>query len=270
MTRPNLEYRLGDAGPFFYVPEARCERKVIHHLAVMFTNFGVEDPCFQALNAGFQNPPMIAESNGTGNEIEWLFLSENLPLSSLHLAKEQILARFFNPTSQPVKLSKPRLKTDVVGQPESLIESIPTRGILTIGMEALPSELVTFESETVKLLNDPVWRVGPNQGSPDPEVIQQLEDNITRCQTQLEGISKARKAARGREQYLLEHQASILEREILEYQLSVRLNEIQLMLAEKGASEALFTPDELVADIGWQLNQARIKRRIFDYVVQTL
>jgi len=236
----------------------------------MFTRFGVEDPRFHALNAGFQNPPLIAEASGSGNKTEWLFLSESLPMSSLQLAHEQILARFFNPTSQPLALSQPRLKTDVVGNPESPIESVPAKGILTLGIEPSLPHPVTAASGSVSLLSEFHWRVGANKSTPDAEIIHQLEGEITRCHTQLKEISRMLEAAQGRERYILEHQASIVEREMLEYQLSVRLNEIKLMQPEKDETEVLFTPDAQIAAIGWQLNQARIKRRIYDYVVQTL
>jgi hypothetical protein len=48
------------------------------------------------------------------------------------------------------------------------------------------------------------------------------------------------------------------------------LNEIKLGMEGQASEAYLFEPDEEIARIGRELNAARIKRRIYDYVVQTL
>lgn len=46
LTKADLEKRVGDAGPFFYVPDARCERRVRHEVAVAFGRFPpIRWPC---------------------------------------------------------------------------------------------------------------------------------------------------------------------------------------------------------------------------------
>ncbi len=270
LTKPDLEYRVGDAGPFFYVPDARCERKVTHELAVMITDFGVDDPQFHALNAGFQNPPLIVETSGSGAQTEWQFWQENLPLSSLHISNDRILTRCFNPTSHPIPLSHPRMKTDVFGHPEAEIGSVPAKGIITIAVEQALPDSHLISSESVKLCNKPIWRVGPNQGLPNHQIIQQLKDKITQLENQITEISQALDAAEGRDHYILQYQIYVRQRELLEYRLSVRSNEIKLAQPKQIQSDYLFKPDEEMTAIGWQLNQSRIKRRIYDYVVEAL
>jgi len=270
LTRSNLEFRVGDAGPFFYVPDGRCERIVTHELGVFFTAFGVDDTRFYALQTGFQNPPLVVQSGGCGSRRQWQFFGENLPLSSLQLYNDQVLARFFNPTSKPLALSRPRMKTDMYGRKETLFDSVPAKGIMTVAVESSQPDPGPSHTSSVNLLNEPVWRVGPNKGTPDPGIIQGLKDKINGYQNRLEEISEALEAAEGNSRYLLQHQAYVLERELLEYRLSVRLNEIKLAKPEKDPSVPLFKLDEEVAAIGWQLNQLRIKRRIYDYIIQTI
>jgi hypothetical protein len=240
-------------------------------LAVSFTDFGVDDSRFHAQVSGFQNPPLLVETKGKGSQREWLLLREDLPLNSLHLYNNQILARFFNPSSQPTALSQPRLKTDVTGRPENRVKSVSAKEIVSLLVESQPSISAINDVGFLNLLTEPaIWRVGPDKSTPDPELIQQLKDKIIRCQEQLAEIMIMVETAMGRERYTLEHQVSILEREQLEYQLSVRLNELELTQPEKERSKRLFTTNQEIAAIGQQLNQARIKRRIYDYVAQIL
>jgi len=69
---------------------------------------------------------------------------------------------------------------------------------------------------------------------------------------------------------LLDHQYYALERERVEYLLSVRLNELKCSMQGRADADYLFAPDPEVARIGVQLNQLRIKRRIHDYIVASI
>ena len=58
---------------------------------------------------------------------------------------------------------------------------------------------------------------------------------------------------------------------MLEYKLSARvLNEIKLNLDGEITESYLYEPDPEVVQVGWELNQLRIKRRIYDYVAAAL
>jgi hypothetical protein len=62
----------------------------------------------------------------------------------------------------------------------------------------------------------------------------------------------------------------VLKREQVEFQLSHLLN--QRKLAENGALryDYLYEPDAEIAKISLELNKLRIKRRIYDYVIESL
>jgi hypothetical protein len=269
LTRSDLNHRVGDAGPFFYVPDARCERAVTHELATVITDFGVDDPRFHALNAGFQNPPIFAESSGSGQRIQWKFLHADLPLSSLFMIENRILARFYNPTPHPSPLPQPCLMTDVHGNPQETLQDIPSKHITTILLEEPLPAIHLLEDQPKTPINIPAWRVGSNQGRPDPQVIQGLNDKITNLEEQISKAAEALGKATGLERYRWQHRIYVFERELFEYRLSVLLNERKLASPGHLSYDYLFYPDEEIAEIGLGLNRLRIKRRIYDYVIQT-
>lgn len=279
LTRADLEWRVGDAGPFFYVPDARCERKVRHELAFAVLPYPATSMALQALNATFQNPPLVVRSGGCGARRHWEFLQENLPLSSLQVQEGALLARFYNPTDHTADLSQAYLETDVWGQAQGETVSVAQKKIATLQLDIpMQDTLDTDDAVTsqISLLNLPQWRVGPNHGAPDPAVLAQLEEKVSVLDEQLEQVSArlAQIQTLGEEnqrlRLRLEHRRYALQRERLEYQLSLLLNQRKLKLGSNTSPEALHQVDPEIAIIGKELNHLRIKRRIYDYVVQAL
>ncbi|MEA3440155.1 MAG: hypothetical protein U9R58_07720 [Chloroflexota bacterium] len=268
LTRADLEHRIGDAGPFFYVPDARCERTVLHELAFVVGEFSADDPELQRLNASFQNPPIIVETFGSGKQTEWKFLQENLPLSSLHISTEKILARFYNPTQDVHTLNHLYTETDIWGHPEKAVQSIPPKKIVTVDLDHPLPPVSEREYPNINVLTPLSWRVGKNQGLPDPTIIAQLREQAARLHSELMLIEEELEGARGNERYIIQHNYYVLRREMYEYLLSARLNEIKLAMNGDITYEYLFIPDDEIAEIGLQLNQMRIKRRIYDYVIR--
>ncbi len=271
LTKPDLEYRVGDAGPFFYVPDARCERTVRHELAVFIGEATVDDAALHRLNAGFQNPPLIVTCQGDGERTAWEFLQEDLPLSSLYLSGGKALARFFNPTAKAQALDKEYVMTDVWGNRESKLKVVPPKGVVTVEIEEQPSARQEVPDEGVVVnATGPSWRVGGNQSLPDPKVMAQLEEQIGQLERRLERTAEELSQATGKDRYLLQHSYYVIERELYELCLSLRLNQLKLAMGGRLSYEYLYTRDDKVAEIGLQLNQLRIKRRIYDYVVQAV
>jgi len=265
LTEPDLKHRAGDAGPFMYVPDARCERTVRHEMAVAIGKMSIDDVALHQLNAGFQNPPLIVEAPGRGTQTEWLFLQEKLPLTGLHFQGDKLLARFFNPTRETHILNKTYQGTDVWGNPETTITEVPSKQIITVGIkQTLPATDDSPAEQTVTPIAHPNWRVGDNQGRPDPNVIEQLNTKMVQLEEQLAQI-EAQMNNDGNEQHILQHRYYVLKRELYEIRLSVLFNQRKLT-AQK--SEYLYIPDPDIAELGTQLNQLRIKRRIYDYIVK--
>ncbi len=271
LTAPNLKYRRGDAGPFFYVPDARCERSVKHELAVMIGNVGIDDTSFHQINAGFQNPPLIVQVQGNGQQTHWQFLHEDMPLSSLHRSGDKVLARFFNPTTKNRHLSKMYQQTDVYGNAGTVSNNVPAKKIVTVALETTPvPEKSATGTQKVSWLAGPTWRVGQNKGLPDREKITQLKDEKNDLEHKLAQTEEALKQASGAEHHILQHKYYITKRELYEAQLSIYLNEEKLARQGQLNYAALYEQDDEIARLGLALNQMRTKRRIYDYIVEAL
>lgn len=268
LTRSDLEHRVGDAGPFFYVPDARCERRVRHELAFVAGDFDVATPAFQALNAAFQNPPLLVRVKGGGSRRSWQFWREDLPLDSLHLVGDRILARVHHPGGGTHKLSLAYPLCDVWGNRQDETDVIPPKKIVTLTLGAVPQPSPASWPATVELLTPPTWRVGPNHSLPDPAIIARLHEKVAHLQDELEQIQARLGGSSGRQHRELEHRYYVLRRELYEYLLSARLNERKREMQGELTPAYLFEPDPEIMAIGLELNRMRIKRRIFDYVVQ--
>ncbi len=271
LTASGLQHRAGDAGPFMYVPDARCERTVRHEIAVMFSSTSIDDLTIHKLNAGFQNPPLVVAAHGKGERTQWQFLQENLPLSSLSFYNDKPLARFYNPTNKSYPFSFPYRKTSVWGSLEDIQESVPAKEIMTVVIEKdLPEIDAAPFAEVVTPLIFPAWRVGKNKGRPDPEVLQAIEAKITRHKMQLSQITEQLKGAKEDNLLSLQHRYYVLKRELYELRFSLLLNQRKLAMQGKLDYEYLYALNPEVAELGKQLNELRIKRRIYDYVVKAI
>jgi hypothetical protein len=271
LAKPDLSSRVGDAGPFFYVPDARCERSVTHELAFSFVNGEIDDPQIHALNAGYQNPPLLVEALSTGSRKIWQVFQESLPITSMYVDNHRILARLHNPSTQIHRLSKMYQETDIDGNPQSSIDHIPPKRIVTLGVSESPTGFThRQENAPVRLINPPAWRVGQNQGSPDKGILQQLKDKVHQLEREIQELSLRLYQQRNAKRYKLQHRIFVLEREVLEYRLSIRLNEIKLAMQGELSYEYLYQPDKEIAVLGSQLNHVRIQRRIYDYIIQVL
>jgi hypothetical protein len=193
-------------------------------------------------------------------------------MSGLHLYHAKPLARLFNPTRTARALGKSYQGTDVWGQPESTLTEVRPGQIVTVdtglGRDRTtepPASAHPSGEPGVELIAGPTWRVGENQGQPDPRLIEQLETQIAELEAQLFEIEA--QLSEGGVQHLLQHRYYILKREEYEARLSAQLNRHKL--TSKG-HKYLYTPAPEIAELGAQLNQLRIKRRIYDYVVEAL
>ena len=271
LTKANLARRVGDAGPFFYVPDARCERHVRHELAAAVGDLGADTTALQHLNTGFQNPPLIVKTHTAGAQTEWSFLQENLPMSSLQFGDRHLLACFYNPTEKPVALSQAFQATDVWGQPTHRISTVAPKDIVTLALDYnVANTQIPPETQAIELISAPRGRVGDNHGLPDRATLEQLNEHITDLEKQVQRIETQLEQAASREYYLLKHQYYVKKRELYEYRLSLHLNQLKLAAQGQVSEAYLYNPDSRIAEIGFQLNQLRIKRRIFDYIVGSL
>jgi hypothetical protein len=225
----------------------------------------------QSLNAAFQNPPLLAVRGvrGPGQQTQWELLQEDVPLSSLHVRGGTLLARFYNPTWQAQPFSRETVKTDVWGREETRVTAVRPKEILTVRIDQLVIEPAAIGDE-VTLPAAPVWRVGPNKGRPDEAILAGLEEKIAAAEVELAGLEAAVAGSEGAERLRRLHRYYVVDRERLELALSLLLNRRKLADGGAKSREYLYGYDEEIAAVGKALNRLRIKRRVFDYVVQAL
>lgn len=262
-----LEHRVGDAGPAMYVPGARCERQVRHELAVVVLSGDRARSELLRHNEVFQNPPVVAQViGGSGEATRWSVLAEDLPLTSLAMADGELVARLFNPTEQPYELREPRPRRSLRGVDVGRELIVVPKEIVTIGLQLDPP--VSSTAAEVRILNPTRRRVGESRSRPDPAELAALGDRIESLRSELAVNEVALFDASGDETYRLTHREYVLRREQLELELSLELNERLLR-----STGEVSIPDEIdpeIAKLGWALNELRVKRRIYDYVVQSL
>ena len=269
LTAANLEGRIGDAGPFFYVPDARCERNVQHELAIAFIPDAPNSMTLQAMNAAYQNPPLVVSAMGNGSETSWQLCQEDLPLASLHVIKGAVLARFYNPTAEKRPYSHAYPQTDVWGTVGESVEAILSGQIQTVQVGEVPNN-VEADSCDVTILAQPKWRVGKNEGSPDTAVMEQLQTKIKNLETEIAATQASLNQSQGHDRLRWQHRIYVLDRERLEFQLSYLLNSRKLAANGELHYGYLYEPDDEIAAVSAALNRLRIKRRIFDYVVTVI
>ncbi|MFW2382539.1 MAG: hypothetical protein ACN4GZ_12330 [Acidimicrobiales bacterium] len=262
-----LERRIGDAGPAMYVPGARCERRVKHQLAIAVISGERSRSELLAYNEAFQNSPLIAEvTEGTGTARSWSVLSEQLPLSSLAMVDGEAVARLFNPNEDPHRLSTTRAMRSPRGANAGDDTTVGPKKIASFKVALEPPD--TSGSGAVRLLNPTHSRVGKSRSKPDPRELVGLRERIEVLESQLADNAATLLDAQDDEVYRLTHKEYVLQREQLELRLSLELNE---RLANSTSEVSI--PDDadpVIADLGWALNELRVKRRIYDYVVQAL
>jgi alpha-mannosidase len=272
LTAAELKDRMGDAGPFFYVPDARCERAVKHELAVAVGLDGVDSIPFQAVNAAYQNPPIIVDVEGNGARSGFRLLQENVPLSALFVQNGQPTARFYNPGPQERPFSETYTAVDVYGKQIDETDSIGPKKILSLNLDVELAGTKEAPDERATVINTtlPQWRVGENQGRPDESIMARLAADVAVMNGEIAELEGKLTAAEGAEKLLIQHRIYVLQRESLEFQLSHLLNERKL--EQNGALnwDYLYEPDAEIAELGLALNKLRIKRRIYDYVVEAV
>lgn len=262
LTQPDLGTRVGDAGPFFYVPDARCERTLTHHFALYCTpNLDLQSADLQRELAIFRTPPLLVEKSAAASQQRriqaqsWRLDVPQAPLSSLTVKNAQLVARFYNPTTTMLAPELPPKKIVLQRLPIYPLEK--TNGVLSEDRVA-----------NVRMLTPLQWRFGDIPDTkPSAAILDTLSQKIADIETKLRELEYVLQRPENQTDYVLQHQYYILKRESLEYQLTQYLNRQKLKLSPDEQREARHQVDEQLAQLSIQLNQMRIKRRIFDYIV---
>ena len=273
MARKNLKYRLGDAASIMYVPEARCERKVVHKLGFAFfeTKEGILK--LYQLNEAFQNEPIIFVNYNQGKLRKIKLLQWPLPITTIFTQNGQCFFRTFNPTQKKISLPREKNKFQIV---DPLTKKVKRQRSLSPKQIALvkfsfskrkkaSTEKVLQKRKKVKLLVFPSWRVGKNKSVPNKKILSRLQKKVAQLTIQLEKLKKQLSGLKGKRFHQVRHQFFIKEREKAETELVLAF--INLKQKNKGnLAKYLFRVDPEIRKLARYKNLTRINRRIYDHL----
>ena len=268
VARTGLQRRSGDAGPAMYVPGARCERTITHQLAFVTHHGRLDVLKDMATVEAFIAPPLLATvDGGSGTAESWTVLDESLPLTSLRVVGDETVIRLWNPADETVHLHGPLDRRAALGAVLASSATVQAKEIVTAAI-TLESPPTADQPGQVTVLTSSADRAGLSRSRPAPDVMRLLEERTEELRAGLAETTHALTTATGADSYRLTHRSTVFERELLEVELSYELNQ---RLAESVAEVSI--PDEAdptIGDIGRRLNDLRVQRRIYDYVVQAL
>ncbi len=266
----DLQLRAGDAGPMMYVPLARCERVVTHELAIASLPGDLQSCGLVELSEWFHNPPVVAtvESSSLDGPTEWLAFAAGLPMTNLSCTTSgDAIARLWNPWDRTVQLAEPLSLRAMRGDDIGTVSNVEPRKIVSAAIEI--ADLPESSTRGSVDLRTPVPnRVQANRSMPDAGILALLDARIEESSSDLAFSIDEVRSAEGTHRWLATHRQYVIERELLELKLSRELNE---RLAHSAGEVSI--PDErdpVIASLGEELNDLRVKRRIFDYVAQAL
>jgi len=262
-----LKLRSGDAGPAMYVPGARSERTVVHRLAFATLAGGLADSGLITHNEAFHNPPMISHVRGgaVDGSTLWNLFSAEAPVAAMPVLNGTPAVRLFNSLTSSLATSVDLLSP--AGEPEGQVSSLRPKQIVTAGLPTSTQAWVAAEADTV-VLTPIEMRVGASRSKPVDEELEGLEQRIADLAAQLVDNTEQLDGAEGDDKYRLMHREYVLDRERLELALSLELN--RRLAASTDEVSIPDDADPVIADLGLRLNDLRVRRRIFDYVVAAL
>ncbi len=270
LAKTGLRLRSGDAGPAMYVPGARCERTVTHRLAVAFLSGPLEKSGLAALNDAWQNPPMLVDvDGGAGSGTDWSLASFGAPTTATVPQPDGRFAlRVFNPSNIDHELGHQIERVALSGEPLPPTDRLSPKEIATLPV-SVPSLPTSDGTARVTVLNPFVERVPRTRVVPTDGPMQTLRERIAELEGELVDTRATLAENEDRtERYFLQHREYVLDRERLEMALSLELNERRAATDDEVSIPD--DPDPVIAELGADLNDLRVKRRIFDYVVQAL
>lgn len=264
-----LQLRSGDAGPAMYVPGARSERWIEHRIGFAVLDGSIHASALHAVNEAFHNPPIVGTVAGTDADLPsvWTLLQADLPLTGLTESGDGPQVRLFNPTTSPHALSTPLVSGSLRGGESNPIDVVGPKQIITTPIGDVQAPAASDAAAVTTISAVPI-RVGESRSRPDAAELAELESRIEQLQERIDDNVARQAEAVGNDQYRNRHENYVLDRERLELALSLELNR---RLASSSSMVSIpDDPDPVIAELGAELNDLRIKRRIYDYVVAAL
>jgi alpha-mannosidase len=268
LAKTNLSTRVGDAGPTMYVPGARDERRTQFELALVELNTSVRSPEFLKWYYLFEYGYLLFDNQtlqGTRSAVS--IGKPPLPWSGIQTLEDGTsIMRIYNPYEHPCAFSEPYVGTDPFGETRRELSHVAPNQVEHLVYTPFPDAgHDTPPSRTdVQLIDFPAWPVGEDCSRIDEDRLDALRKTVKALKAeQAEAKERLAQMAPDGDELLYhrtQHTVIRLEREILEAEISVWLNELK---RQENKQEI----QEKIRATGRQLNLARRHRRTYDYIL---
>ncbi len=278
ITQSALKTRIGDAGPIMYTPDAQCLREITYNVAIFVGGKTIKNSKLTKWVQVFHNPPMITNVNESAGESSedfslWDFEDKNLKLTAVKVAEDGkgIIIRFFNPNNKIISLEFPNMNKKIfkVNLLEDYIADVSKK------IEVAPNEIFTLKVETSHYKNHysiPLFHfIIPELDLPvtnkimdarDPKILDFLKDRKDQLLKHLEHLKTILDNSDGLAYHETMFEFLCTERTYLEIYLSILLNKEIIAKGEKKENLR-----KQIEKVGLRLNNSRIKRRAYEYVL---
>lgn len=278
IARSDLKMRTGDAGPAMYTPDAQCLREINYKIGIFVGKGDIQSSELTKWAQIFHNSPVIVKvSESAGKSVRdfslWNFEDTNLKLTATKVAEnaDGIIVRFFNPHNKTISLKLPKtngkiFKVDLLENPIS---------DLSKKVEIAPHEIATLKFQIThfetRFLTSSFRLITPNldllmnrriTNAMDPKILKLLRNKRDQLLNHLEHLRSVLNDSDGLAYHERMFEFLCTGRTYLEISLSILLNE---EITAKGEKKENLR--KKIEEVGLRLNDSRIKRRAYEYVL---
>lgn len=311
IARPDLQTRIGDAGPMIAVPDAQCLRRMAFDYALLPHTGDWQSGRLPEWADRFNSDLLVAETGAhtgpladTAGLLALADAGEQLKVTAVKRAEDgqAVIVRFFNPTTEPVAgcitSAWPMRAAAYANLNEERQAAIPLEDAHRAPVLAGPKKIVTVRLD-IERLALALTTVDQPAGLPalDPAGDCSLEA-YTAVPTVTEAEIRSEEQRAAELERLLAEKQSLVERQRATGDATdpqARLAESRLQLAvetdRRAALEArlsaillrkkylerygdaeshrryLVEVEPRIRDLGYKLNEARVAKRVYEYVV---
>lgn len=265
LMKPSVHhFHSGDAGPKYYVPDARSQREVTIDCALLIDTKGPEDIAFHQAVDHYMHPPLIfTVESSHGDKSKLPIFDEHVLVSSLHVYNGKRLARLYNPTHHDILLKHRSSKVDRHGHATNDIGVIGPKRIETVAISVQALSSTQHSVPKLKPLHWLPYPVRPDNSKPDKAGIAHLHALRNDLQHKLDEIQEKLQSYNSNEHVpsSLQHRYYVIARELMEINLSLAWNNN----ADQNVDPLHVDPK--LYKLATEYNDLRIMRRMYDYII---
>lgn len=278
MKTSEYKYHTGDAGPKFYVPDARCQRETTIECALLLSDATPEDKkFFQIIDSYLYTPLIFTVNNSHGDLTQIILYEEDTPITSLHQYNNSRLVRAYNPTNQQIKLSKSYETTNPFGDIIDTTDILAPKSIMTLKVhnivptnnsKTLTERLIgSILKPQARFINYPQFPTGTDISLPEKSSMSVLSERYKTLKTKKKELQKKIKTYKDNAPYTLVHEYYVVAREAMEAYISYLWNKKRAKRGKKITKHYAFKINKKMYKLTKEYNDLRIMRRMYDYIV---